>query len=159
MLRPMSETTTRKGGCLCGAVRYEAAVRSEVSACHCSMCRRWCGGPLFAVPAETVRFVDGAAGAGGGDPVHPASLRTIVSSAWAERGFCAKCGSGIFYRVTAEGPHQGFTTLTLGSLDDQSGLTLTREWYADLEPEAYHLAGAQERLSSEQIAAMFGDLG
>ncbi|MEM1415546.1 MAG: GFA family protein [Myxococcota bacterium] len=143
-------TTTRSGGCLCGAVRYEArGVRPEVSACHCAMCRRWCSGPLFAVPVEALRYLAGEDGA----------LRTVTSSPWAERGFCASCGSGLFFRVTKEGPHQGFTTVALGTLDDQTGITLNREWFSDLEPAAYHLEGERERLTSAQIAAMFPDVG
>lgn len=35
-----------KGTCLCGAVSIIAPEQTRASVCHCSMCRRWAGGPL-----------------------------------------------------------------------------------------------------------------
>ena len=46
----MSDVTEGKGSCLCGAVRFTAKNMSkEVGACHCSMCRKWGGGPFMEV--------------------------------------------------------------------------------------------------------------
>ena len=76
------------GSCLCGAVRITAGATSDhVGACHCSMCRKWGGGPLLAVDCGTNVQFDGAE-----------SLSVFASSDWAERGFCSKCGSHLFYR-------------------------------------------------------------
>jgi hypothetical protein len=107
------------------------------------MCRRWAGGPFFAVASDEVVWEGEAPG-------------IYASSAWAERGFCRSCGSSLFYRITAEGPHHGLTSLASGTLDDQEGLPLTREWFIDRKPGIYELAGERERLSSAEIAAMFG---
>lgn len=142
ILAAMSDERT--GKCLCGAVNYTARVQSEISACHCDMCRRWSSGPFFGVSCESVRFE-------GED-----ALGTIQSSPWAERGFCTKCGSGLFYRVTAEGPHQGMTSVALGTLDDQGGLSLVKEWFIDKRPEVYELAGERECLTEAQVMALFG---
>ncbi len=38
-----------KGHCLCGGIEVSAGDHQEVGVCHCSTCRRWSGGPLFAV--------------------------------------------------------------------------------------------------------------
>ena len=45
------------GQCLCGAVTFTAeGVESHVHVCHCSMCRRWNGGPGMAVAVDLVVF-------------------------------------------------------------------------------------------------------
>lgn len=133
----------RTGKCMCGAVTYAAKIEPKLSACHCGMCRRWSGGPYLAAgPAEATFSGE-------------ENLTVIKSSDWAERGFCNKCGSSMFYRLTA-GQYAGMTNVGFGTLDDQSGFELTREWYCDLKPDAYTLEGDHERVTSEQIAAMFG---
>lgn len=48
-----------KGHCLCKAVTVTAPDKADMSACHCSTCRRWGGGPQG--PAFTFQeqiFVD-----------------------------------------------------------------------------------------------------
>lgn len=140
----MGEPMNRTGKCLCGAVQYTAkGVKSEMSACHCGMCRRWAGGPFLAVSCDEVDWSAGAA---------PKVLKT---SAWAERGFCEACGSAMFYRITADGPMKGATTVAFGTLDDQAGFAIVREWYIDLKPDAYTLEGEREGLTEAQINAMF----
>lgn len=130
---------------MCGAVRYTAhGVKPQASACHCDMCRRWAGGPLLVADCERLEFE-------GED-----ALGMITSSEWAERGFCQKCGSGLFFRITAEGPMQGETSVALGTLDDQSGLTLTREWFVDRRPDVYALEGEHECMTGAQIFAQYG---
>ena len=78
------------GGCLCGAVRYEASqlpVRSAV--CHCSLCQKSVGAPLVSMvhfPRDALRYTSG-------EP------KFYKSSDIADRGFCAECGTSITYRV------------------------------------------------------------
>jgi len=99
---------------------------------------------LFAVSCEGVSFEDESA------------LGVVDSSAWAQRGFCTKCGTGLFYRITAEGPMKGVTSVTLGTLDDPTGLTLVKEWFSDKRPDVYELAGDRECVTEAQVLAMFG---
>ena len=53
------------GSCLCGGVRYELDVPlTEISVCHCRMCRKASGTAFVAVapvPADKFRLVAGAA--------------------------------------------------------------------------------------------------
>ncbi|MBD2535464.1 hypothetical protein H6G97_41150 [Nostoc flagelliforme FACHB-838] len=50
----MSNLSIAKGSCLCRAVSLSTnSMRKNVTACHCSMCRNWGGGPLLAVDCET----------------------------------------------------------------------------------------------------------
>ena len=45
------------GGCLCGAVTYSAeGTETDVHSCHCGICRRWSGGPAFAISVGKVTF-------------------------------------------------------------------------------------------------------
>jgi hypothetical protein len=75
---------TWTGGCLCGAVRYKAdADPMRVVICHCATCRRVSGAPMLCFvhfPVGTFTWLAGG----------PTRYR---SSANAERGFCAHCGS------------------------------------------------------------------
>ena len=80
----MSESSVFKGGCLCGAVRYRATsapVRGVI--CHCPMCRKHSGAPALAF----VHFRSQDFTWLGGQPTR------YRSSEFAERGFCAACGS------------------------------------------------------------------
>ncbi|MFC3551982.1 GFA family protein [Lysobacter cavernae] len=78
-----------EGGCLCGDVRYRtsaAPLRGVI--CHCAMCRRHSGAPALAF----VHFPKAAFAWLGAAP------RWYRSSAAAERGFCAQCGSTVAMR-------------------------------------------------------------
>lgn len=75
---------TRKGGCLCGAVRFEADLtKREFGACHCEMCRRWTGSALLGitVPTGNVRWTG------------EEHIATRQTSSWAMRAWCRDCGS------------------------------------------------------------------
>lgn len=119
-------------------------VSETASACHCDMCRRWSSGPFLAVGVQALEPLEGEA-------------TTIQSSEWAERGFCAACGSGLFFRITAPGEHEGMTTVALGTLEDSSGIELTTEWFHDYKPECYALAGETKKITEAQAMAMLND--
>ena len=78
------------GGCLCGAVRYEVTPPSLFHAhCHCAWCRRAHGAAFVTwVGAAEARFrlVAGAD-----------RLRWHASTAQSRRGFCANCGTTLFF--------------------------------------------------------------
>lgn len=82
--------TQISGGCLCGAVRYEASAGPVFSGnCHCKDCQKTSGGPY--VPAMTfVRSTVTFTGT-------PTWYRSQGDSGhWIERGFCPTCGANIF---------------------------------------------------------------
>ena len=77
------------GACLCGAVQFEAILPSKWCAhCHCSLCRKahgagyvtWAGfeQEQVAVTGDEIEWYD--------------------SSREAQRGFCKRCGSTMFFR-------------------------------------------------------------
>lgn len=123
------------GGCLCGAVRFTAhEVGTDVHACHCSMCRAWHGAPAI------VAFVDGITFDGGEIVRYP-------SSRWAERGFCPRCGSSLFYKLKNAERYY----VAMGAFDDQTQFELTDEIYVDEKPPGYDFAGERPRLTRQEF--------
>ncbi len=100
-----SEAVT--GGCLCGAVRYEArAYLKEAYYCHCRMCQLSNGAPAeVAVLIEpgTLRFTKA-------EPTY------YQSSPFGRRGFCATCGSRLIWRHVDD-THPEYDNLSVGCLD------------------------------------------
>lgn len=147
MMATGDATSIREGGCLCGAVRFSAALPTlEFGACHCEMCRRWTGSALMAlsVPQAAVRWK--------GDE----HIARYQSSDWAERAHCRRCGTPLFYHVTADGPMSDELELPVGLLDDPSGLTFSSEIYIDLKPDSFAYAGDRPRLTRRETLAKFG---
>lgn len=137
----MASIERMTGGCLCGAVRYEALeVDPKYHACHCGMCRRWGGGPFLGVDARSVRFESDE------------SIHRYHSSEWAARGSCRECGTGLFYHFKPEDRY----VLCAGSFDDQSDLTLSSEIYIDHKPAGYEFAGERRTMTEAEVLASFG---
>lgn len=87
----MSQNQTVSGGCLCGAVKFSAELPSKWCAhCHCTMCRRAHGAGYV----TWVGFEDSQFRIETGED----RLRWFASSENAQRGFCATCGSTMFFR-------------------------------------------------------------
>lgn len=136
----------RTGQCLCGAVRFTISpLTRDVGACHCKMCQRWAGSALLAMetPAEAISFSG------------TAHIKRYQSSSWAERAWCEKCGSNLWYRVTtpSDTPHP--YEISIGLLDDTSGLTLTREIYVDEKAEVVNFSGESETLTTAECIALY----
>lgn len=126
------------GKCLCGAVTFTADdVETHVHGCHCSMCRSWSGGPLLAASVGSIEFQGGE------------HISRYDSSAWAERGFCARCGSNLFYRLKEADRH----IVCIGAFDDQSPFELVGEIYIDEKPPGYAFAGDHPRQTGEEFMA------
>ncbi len=140
----MTTDQLRSGGCLCNAVRFEISVPEAVfNICHCSMCRRWSAGPLMAVhcPGEpTFTYQEGLAWYQGTD--------------WAQRGFCARCGSSLFWRL-AETP-SAMTIVSVESFDSAEDLKLSRHIYIDAKPERYDFKDDCPRVTEAELLAELG---
>ncbi|UWR22544.1 GFA family protein [Sulfitobacter sp. S190] len=136
----MSDAHKIEGQCLCGAVTVTAMVTDpKLRACHCDMCNRHTGGPFFSVNADPATVqVSGT----------PATYR---SSDWAERGFCATCGSTLWYATV----HDGARHLSAGLFDNAAGGTLAIEFFADACPQGYALAGSHKKLTTPETIALF----
>jgi hypothetical protein len=79
------------GSCLCGAVGFALTFPSKwVAHCHCSLCRRAHGAAFVTWIGMRARDVAIA------DP--QSRLRWYAATPGAERGFCTRCGSTLFFR-------------------------------------------------------------
>jgi hypothetical protein len=101
--------TQAHGGCLCGDVRFTVTWPSLwVAHCHCTQCRRAHGAAYvtwFGMAEERASIEDPSG-----------ALRWFASSPGAERGFCTRCGSSLFFRSTR---WPGELHIALGNLDDE----------------------------------------
>ena len=117
-----------KGGCLCGAVRYESTAEpAVVMACHCATCQKNTGGAFslnLAMPASSVTIT--------GDALATYEDRAGASGKPFHRTFCSRCGSPISGRGAA---YEGLVFLKAGTLDDPSWLQPNAHiWCAEKQP-------------------------
>jgi hypothetical protein len=137
----MSNLIARKGSCLCGAVTISAKTASnKVEACHCTMCQKWTGGPLMAVDCGVDVSIQGEENVG-----------VFNSSDWAERGFCKKCGSNLFYRLKQDKKY----LLPAGLLDSAEALIFDRQIFIDEKPEYYCFANETINMTGAEVFAMY----
>ncbi len=114
------------GSCFCGAVRFELrGPTTKVTYCHCSKCRKWHGhvGAFAAVDRGDFHFVE------------QRGLKWHAVSNEVRRGFCAECGSTLFFD-TAGDPKLAFTA---GSIDAPTGLTSKAHIYVGSKGDYYAL--------------------
>ena len=130
-----------EGQCLCGAVTVSAANNPHVEACHCGMCRRWGGGPLLAVSCGSdVQFTGRE------------QVGVYDSSEWAERGFCKRCGTHLFYRFKPADTY----AVPAGLFEHQDQLALHEQIYIDSKPEYYAFANDTPVLTEAEVLKRFG---
>jgi hypothetical protein len=129
-----------QGHCLCGAIRVTTADRDEVAACHCSMCRRWGGGPLLAVHCGADLAIEGRE-----------SLTVHRSSDWAERAFCARCGTHVYYHLL---PANEFV-LSVGLFQDGQEFRLVEQIFVDEQPGFYTFVNQTRKLTGAEVIAQF----
>ena len=129
------------GGCLCGVVRFTAAPRNrDVGACHCGMCRRWSAGPFLVVDCGDSFAAENSA-----------LLGTYRSSEWAERGFCATCGTALFYRLI----DQNLYFVSAEAFDDRDGYVFASQIFIDEKPAYYDFANHTHNMTGAEVFAAF----
>ena len=118
------EPISTLGGCMCGAVRYEAVGKPQaVGHCHCPSCRHHTGAPVttFVVFAEErVTFTKG-------------ERKIYNSSPGVGRAFCGDCGTTLTYESNEEEwDNRPFILLHISSLDNPDGFVPERHWYHEM---------------------------
>ena len=136
----MAEGVELKGQCMCGAVTFIATAQNRaVSVCHCDMCRRWSSGPFMGVNCQKVMFEG---------EEHISRMR---SSEWAERRFCAKCGSNLFYHIVEGADYQ----MSAGLINDQTMLEMSLQVFTDSKPPFYEFANETKMMTAAEVYAAF----
>ena len=132
------DETPREGGCQCGAVRFAArGILDNPHVCHCRMCQRATGNffaPLVGVPNDRLDWTGTA----------PA---VFESSEGHDRGFCAACGTPLFYR-RSDGRH---TSLMIGCFDDPASIPLLYEFGMESRRAQLDVLGTVEAWTTEAL--------
>ena len=117
---------TVRGQCLCGAISFEiTGPLREVVVCHCGQCQHNHGGPAHYTSAQWADIeVDGRDW-----------LRWYQSSPQARRGFCAECGSSLFWEQIG----QGRVSINAGALDPPTGLRTAKHIFVADKPDWYQI--------------------
>lgn len=133
------------GKCLCGSVVLEVEYSSnEIAACHCNMCRNWAGGPMLSIDcADSVKISD------------EKSVTRYSSSDWAERGFCTKCGTHLFYYLKSANQYH----LPIGLLKTDNDFKFTHQIFIDEKPEYYAFSNQTHNMTGAEVFAHFQDEG
>lgn len=139
----MIEKTNKKtGSCLCGSVLITAINPSnKVGACHCSVCRKWGGGPFMEIDCGTEVIIEGEE-----------NITVYDSSDWAERGFCKKCGSHLFYRLKESRQHM----VAVGLFDDQENFVFESQVFIDKKPSFYSFSNRTNDMTEKEIFELYG---
>ncbi|MEM8731465.1 MAG: GFA family protein [Pseudomonadota bacterium] len=115
-----------KGSCLCGEIRFEIrdGGLGETGACHCSQCRKQSGHywAIADVQMDDITITGAPAWYG--------------ATELAGRGFCATCGSTLFWREHGDDR----ISVSLGAFDDPTGVTLDMHIFVADKGDYYDIA-------------------
>jgi len=138
----MSDKIIGKGSCLCGAAKFSTdTLDPKSSACHCSTCRNWGGGPMLVVDCGTDVAFESLD-----------SVNVFDSSEWAERGFCTACGTHLFYRLKESKQH----FVPVGLFEDESEFVFDHQVFIEEKPEHYSFANKTHEMTGAELFAQFG---
>ena len=122
------------GGCYCGEIRYRATgVGTALVERHCSQCRKQSGHRYATALTRAADVeIDGAE-----------ALAWFRASSAAERGFCAACGSHLFWRSLED---DGMAILA-ASIDDASAFAIERHIFVDDKGGYYEIDDGPPRFA------------
>ncbi len=138
----MEKVKEAKGKCLCGSVTITVHdFDNEMGACHCDMCKVWTGAPQMAFGCGENIKIEGEE-----------FVERYESSPWAERAFCKKCGTHLFYRVKDKNSHRPM----LGLFKDSFTPEFKYQYFIDKKSKSFSFADKTIDLTEKQIMEMFG---
>lgn len=116
-----------KGSCLCGAVTFSVTgPLPPPDACHCTRCRRHSGHYFASTDIARDKLT-----VQGGD-----SVTWYWSSEKVRRGFCATCGSSLFF----DPPHLDWIGVAMGAFDQPTGTQLGMHIFVADKGDYYTIA-------------------
>lgn len=136
----MSQEFAASGVCLCGSVQVVApSLQAHIGACHCGMCRKWNGGPFLTVECSTDMKIEGKS-----------FITTYNSSEWAERSFCSRCGTHLFYHL--KGTPKYFVS---SQLFENANFEFEHQIFIDKKPSYYSFANKTINMTEAEVFAMY----
>ena len=123
------------GGCLCGAVTYtiDGPLRPVVN-CHCGQCRKSSGHHVAATSVDR----DKIAIAG--------EVKWYQSSKTVQRGFCANCGSNLFW--DGEGDD---LMVFAGTIDGDTGIQTIGHIYVADKGDYYEISDGLPQAAKDDL--------
>ena len=114
------------GSCLCGSVRYRInGPVGDITACHCTQCRKQSGHFWASSYAAEQDF----------ELLSEEGLKWYRSSDIATRGFCAKCGSALFWKRDDETR----ISFSAGSIDEHAEMGCSKHIFTDTKGDYYEI--------------------
>lgn len=131
-------SVTIEGRCLCGAVTIVLEKPAhEVEICQCDMCRRW-GSSFYAAQCGDNPRVSG-----------DDTITIYRSSEWAERAFCSRCGSNLWYRFLPTGNR----SFSAGLFDEAVKHRIEKEIFVDECAEWSRIEGDHPKQTGAEVIA------
>ena len=143
----MNENTTEitRGGCFCGAVQYEVKgpLRGVIN-CHCDQCTKLNGhyGAHSKARKENITLTKDE------------GLTWYKISEAARRGFCRKCGSGLFWEQFS----QDAMGIIAGSLETPTGLETIGHIFVSEKSDFYEIDDDIRQFPGSSYGKLDGDL-
>ena len=118
------------GNCLCGAVSFlvQGELEHQPEACHCTMCRKQSGTFLTAVNVRKSRL----------ELKGEKHVKWYASSDNVSRGFCADCGSTLFWRPNMDGYE--WIAISMGLFDSPTGARLSKHTFVSEKGDYYDIS-------------------
>jgi hypothetical protein len=131
------------GHCLCGAVTITVAGAHDprVGACHCRMCQRWSGGLFLCFDADASAVTVSG------------EVTRYRAATVAERAFCPRCGSHLWFNDVEDGREPQRYELMPGLFDAARNWPLRSEIFVDRAMASVHLLGDHRRKSRAEYEA------
>jgi hypothetical protein len=104
------------------------------------MCQRWGGGPLLNVHCGSSPTITGRE-----------HVSVFKSSEWAERGFCAKCGTHLYYRLVPANEY----IVPAGFFQDGTPFRFEEQIFIDSKPAYYEFANRTAQLTAAEVFAKY----
>ena len=121
------------GECLCGGVTFEidADAFDDRTACHCSQCRRWSGHYWASLsgPIDKLKMLSGEE-----------KVKWHQASDYARRGFCAECGSSLFWHAHKLDDHKERIAVAFGAMRAPTGVALKEHIFVADKGDYYDIA-------------------
>ncbi len=80
------------------------------------------------------------------------NITVYDSSEWAERGFCNKCGSNLFYRLKGSGEYQ----ISAGLFNDNEDFIFDLQVFVDNKPSFYNFVEKTKTMTAAEIFVKYG---